>query len=113
MNSATRKNFGVEAPRAPRAAYKPSAPGTPKVAFSAPSFSAPSFGNPFAGLGGGAPAAAPKAAESSSSSGEEGPSLLPVMLLLFSPLAIVQAISAQTVVRLGTQAISGTRSSKK
>ena len=110
MSTASRKNFGVEAPRAPRAAFKASAPNTPKVAFSAPS-----FGNPFAGLGGGAaPAAsAPKAAESSSSESGEGPSLLPVMLVLFSPLLLVQAISAQTVVRLGTQAITGTSATKK
>ena len=68
----------------------------------------------FAGLGsGGSPAAAPKAAESSSSESGEGVGLLPVLLLLFSPLLIVQAISAQTVVRLGTQAISGSQATKK
>jgi hypothetical protein len=102
MSTATRKNFsGADAPREP---FKASAPGTPKASFSAPSFS-----NPFAG-GGSAPAAA-KPAESSGS--EEGASLLPVLLLLFSPLLIVQAISAQTVVRLGSQAISGTQATKK
>ena len=110
----TAKNFGKEAPTAPRPAIK--VRDSKEALASKPDFtiSLPSFGNPFAGLGSaGAPAAAaPKAAESSSS-GEEGASLLPVLLLLFSPLAIVQALSFQTVVRLGTQAISGTAATKK
>jgi hypothetical protein len=111
VNTAPRKNFSTGSVSAPRvaelkAAKKPGAPSEP--------FTLPSLGNPFAGFGapGSAPAAAaPKAAEASS--GEEGSGLLPVLLLLFSPLAIVQALSFQTVARLGTQAIQGTQSTKK
>ena len=77
---------------------------------SAPSFSAPSFGNPFAGGAASAPAA--KAAEPAAAT-EEGGSLLPVLLVLFSPLLAVQALQVQTVVRLGTQAVSGTQATPK
>ena len=43
---------------------------------------------------------------------EDGPSLLPILLLLFSPLLIVQGLSLQTVVRLGTQAVTGSQQKK-
>ena len=96
MSSASRKNFGASAPQAPRAAFKPRDAKTALASKPNLDISLPSFGNPFAGLGAaGTPAAAaPKAAESSGESGE-GVGLLPVLLLLFSPLAIVQALSFQ------------------
>jgi hypothetical protein len=71
----------------------------------------PSFGNPFAGLSG-APAA-PAAAAAPAVAKESGGFELAPLLLLFSPLLIVQFLSAQTVVRLGTQAIEGAVAPKK
>ncbi len=107
MNTKARKNFSASSQSAPRVAELKAAKTS-----GGGGFSLPSFGNPFAGGGAPAAAAAPKAAESSASEGE-GVGLLPVLLLLFSPLLIVQALSFQTVARLGTQAIQGTQGTKK
>jgi hypothetical protein len=108
VNTKARKNFSTSSQSAPRVAELKAA----KTSGGGGGFSLPSFGNPFAGGAAPAAAAAPKAAESSASEGE-GVGLLPVLLLLFSPLLIVQALSFQTVARLGTQAIQGTQGTKK
>lgn len=64
--------------------------------FSAPSISLPSFGGSKAAPAAAKAAPAPKAAKSSG----EGSNLGLVMLVLFSPLVAVQAVSFQTLARI-------------
>ena len=94
-----KKNTPVPASKTKKLAGGPSlsAPSISLPSFSAPSISLPSFGGSKA-----APAAkaapAPKAAKSSG----EGSNLGLVMLVLFSPLVAVQAVSFQTLARIAT-----------
>lgn len=87
----------MDAPKGGYAAAAASAPAPDAGApFSLPSFpfALPFFGAPAPAPSSAAAAAAPKAAE------KEVSPLLPAVLLLFSPLLLVQAVSLQTAARV-------------
>lgn len=77
---------------------------TKNLAIGLPSFSAPKISLP---SGGGAPAAKKAPKEKASPSEATSPALGAAMLVLFSPLAVVAAISLQTLGRVIPQAAEG------
>ena len=77
---------------------------TKNLAIGLPSFSAPKISLP---SGGGAPAAKKAPKEKASPSEATSPALGAAMLILFSPLAVVAAISLQTLGRVIPQAAEG------
>jgi len=96
-----KKNTPVPASKTKKLA---SGPSISLPSFSAPSFSAPSISLPSFGGSKAAPAAAKKAAPAPKAAkvAGEGSNLGFILLVLFSPLAVVQAVSFQTLARIAT-----------
>jgi hypothetical protein len=95
-----KKNTPVLASKTKKLAGGPSfsAPSISLPSFSAPSISLPSFGGSKAAPAAAKAAPAPKAAKAAG----EGSNLGLILLVLFSPLAVVQAVSFQTLARIAT-----------
>ena len=90
-----KKNTPVPASKTKKLAGGPS---ISLPSFSAPSISLPSFGGSKAAPAAAKAAPAPKAAKAAG----EGSNLGLILLVLFSPLAVVQAVSFQTLARIAT-----------